>query len=273
MRSASPHLRKCNLNDRTVAQATSCSSAIKGVLTAPQAPSSSGKVSGFHIEGTRQEAAREPTAKRTAEKYREEALTLEKALETEADASIRARYTFFLAESWRAAGEKEKALQAYLRRAELGSWSQEVALSLYHAAALKEALGYQDTDIIGTYLDAYEVEPSRAEALHGLMQYCRLSKKFHLGYLVGKHAITIPEPVGSPFVDTRVYDYGLLEEFSVAAYHSGHYKDCVEALKKLLAGGKIPDSARTRLRKNATIAEERMKGSVSAATHGAEFAA
>ena len=52
------------------------------------------------------------------------------------------------------AGEKEKALQTYLRRAELGQFYQEVSLSLYYAAQLKDLLGYPDTDVIGTFLKA-----------------------------------------------------------------------------------------------------------------------
>jgi hypothetical protein len=209
---------------------------------------------------------------RNPEKYRDDARTLEKALETEADDFIRARYIFYLAQSWRSAGEKENALQTYQRRAELGLWNQEVCLSLYYAAQLKDDLGYPDTDVIGSYLKAYESDPKRAEPLHGAMDYCRRYEKPHQAYLIGKQAITIPEPVGSLFVVSWIYDYGLLEEFSVAAYHSGHYKDCIEALEKLLADGKIPESARPRLLNNARLAKEKLAGVEPRPTLGATVA-
>jgi glycosyltransferase involved in cell wall biosynthesis len=195
---------------------------------------------------------------RNPDKYREDVRTLEKALETEADNFIRARYTFYLAQSWMHSGEKEKALQTYLRRAEVGLWDQEVCLSLFYAAQLKDALGYSDSEVIGSYLKAYESDPRRAEPLHGAMDYCRRHDKPHLGYLIGKQAITIPEPVGSLFIASWIYDYGVLEEFSVAAYHSGHYEDCIEALEKLLAERKIPESARPRLVENERIASEKL---------------
>lgn len=43
-------------------------------------------------------------------------------------------YTFYLAQSYRDCGETEKALAAYLSRAELGFWLEEVFISLYMAA-------------------------------------------------------------------------------------------------------------------------------------------
>ena len=234
----------------------------KGVLhefvSGPRANSSSGVVSGFHIE-----AGNDGARSRNPNKYSEDTLTLERALNTETDEFMRARYTFFLAQSLASAGKGTLALQTYLRRAELGQWNQEVSLSLYHAAQLKQALGYSDTDIIGTFLKAYEVDPARAEPLHGAMEYCRLSGKHHQAYLIGKHAITIAEPIGSLFVASWIYDYGVLEEFSVAAYRSGHYQDCLGALEKLLAEGKIPESALPRLRNNARIAAERLAGAPS----------
>ena len=228
----------------------------KGVLheivVGPSGATSAGTAAGLYIQaGT--EGAGNP------DKYRAEAAILEKALETESDEFIRARYTFYLAESWMLSGEKEQALQTHLRRAELGGWSQEVCISLYHAAQLKEALGREDTDIIGTYLKAYEADPKRAEPLHGAMEYCRRTGKHHQGYLIGKHAIALPEPVGALFVASWIYDYGLLEEYSVHAFRSGHYEACLDAIERLLEEGKIPQSAHERLRENARIAQENLK--------------
>ena len=191
----------------------------KGVVhefvVGPRTVSAFGVASGMHIE-----AGTDGVRSRNPDKYRDDATTLEKALETETDENIRARYTFYLAASWMSVGEKEKALQAFLQRAGRGPRGEEVAISLYHAAQLKEALGYHDTDIIGTFLKAYEVDPRRAEPLHGAMRYCRLANKPHEGYLIGKHAINIPKPLGSLAFASWIYDYGVLEEFAAAAYGS-----------------------------------------------------
>jgi hypothetical protein len=228
----------------------------KGVLheivVGPDGASSAGPVAGLFIQAKTEDAD-------NPEKYRAEATVLERALETESDQFMRARYSFYLAESWMRAGDHEKALQTFLRRAELGGWSQEVCLSLYHAGQLKEVLGHDDTDIVGTFLKGYEADSKRAEPLHGAMEYCRRTNKHHQGYLIGKHAITMPEPVGAPFIAAWIYDYGLLEEFSVHAFKSGHYGACVEAIEKLLAEGKIPEGAHERLKENARIARENLK--------------
>jgi glycosyltransferase involved in cell wall biosynthesis len=229
-------------------------------LVAPAA-ASSGVATGLFIQ-----AGADGVRSGNPLKYRDDAWMLQKALETETDEFIRARYTFYLAQSWMNAGEKKRALLAFLRRAELGFWNEEVCLSLWYAAQIKDALGYPDTDVIGTYLKAYEVNPQRAEPLHGAMDYCRRNNRPHESYLIGKHALTLAEPLGRLFVAPWIYDYGVLEEFSVAAYLSGHYQESLGAIEKLLADRKIPEEARPRLEENARIAAAKLSDAGIAAT-------
>jgi hypothetical protein len=49
--------------------------------------------------------------------------------------------SFTLAQSYRDSGQWAKALEAYLRRAEMGFWIEEVFVSLYQAGLLSEHLG------------------------------------------------------------------------------------------------------------------------------------
>ena len=97
---------------------------------------SSGLLKGLRIRRTYHEGARQ----RDPQTYRRDAEILYAALQTEGDPFMRSRYQFYLAQSYRDCGEKEKALQAYLKRAELGFWIEEVFMSLYSAAKLQEAL-------------------------------------------------------------------------------------------------------------------------------------
>ena len=46
------------------------------------------------------------------------------------DPFLISRYTFYLAQSYRDCGEKEKALANYMKRAELGFWNEEIYVSL-----------------------------------------------------------------------------------------------------------------------------------------------
>jgi hypothetical protein len=190
---------------------------------------------------------------RNPKKMLEDALTLEKALADESEEFMRSRYTFYLAESWLGAGEKEKALEMFLKRAELPGHA-EASVSLFTAAMIKQELGHPDVEIIGMFLRAFEADPRRAEPLYGAMRYCRLANKPHQGYLIGKHGLTLPEPgFGTLFVHSYVYDFALLEEFAVVAYQSGHFEECLQALNKLLGAEKLPKEARSRVKSNADI--------------------
>ena len=220
-------------------------------IEGPPEGNTTGTLRDFHII-----AGVEGNRSSNPNKYGEDAALLERTLETEKDPFLISRYTFYMAQSLRDAGERTKALEAYLRRAELGFWIEEVFVSLYSAAGLKEALGYPDTEVIGSYLAAYEVCPHRAEALHGAMRYCRIKNKFQQGYLIGKHAITLREPQGL-FVASWVYQYGLWDEFSVLAYWTDHFAESAEAADRALACPTLPDDHRERVKTNSQLAREK----------------
>lgn len=137
---------------------------------------------------------------------------------TEADPFLIARYTFYLAQSYKDAGENERALQCYLRRAQLGFWQEEVYVSLYRAAQFMEALGRSGAEIVQTYLDAYETCPTRAESLHGAIRYCRLHGEYQQGYILTKHALGLARPDSGLFLEDWIYAYAILDEFAIATY-------------------------------------------------------
>ncbi|MGH8584194.1 MAG: glycosyl transferase family 2, partial [Gammaproteobacteria bacterium] len=187
-------------------------------------------------------------------KYQDDAALLEQALLTETDPFLIARYTFYLAQSYQDASENERALQCYLRRAQLGFWPEEVFVSLYRAAQIMEALGRSGAEIVQTYLHAYECCPTRAESLHGAIRYCRLHGKYQQGYILGKHALDLARPDTGLFVEDWIYSYALRDEYAIAAYWAGHYRECFEACLRILEERVIPEAQRGRVRKNAEFA-------------------
>lgn len=191
-------------------------------------------------------------------KYQDDAAALEKALITEADPFLISRYTFYLAQSYRDYGDKAKALEAYLRRSSMGYWVQEIFYSLYSVARLKEQLSYPEAEVIQAYLAAYEACPTRAESLHSAIRLCRLQNKFQQGYILGKHALGIAYPYNGLFVEKWVYDYGLLDEFSIVAYWSGYYRESFDACLKLLRGDNAPPEHVARIRQNADFAIQKL---------------
>jgi glycosyltransferase involved in cell wall biosynthesis len=211
------------------------------------------------VRGFRSRSYADSARNKNPRKYLHDVKTLEAALETESEPFMVARYTFYLAQSYRDAGDSVKALRAYLERAEQGFWEQEVFVSLYWAGRLMEALGYSDTEILGSYLKAFEICPSRAEALHAATRYCRLNNKPHLGYMIGRWGIEIKAPEGALFLEPWIYDYGMLDEFSVVAYWAGHYSDSLDASRKLLKLRNLPESYSERIQQNAQFASEKLR--------------
>lgn len=196
---------------------------------------------------------------RDAKKYLNDAAKLEAAIAAESDPFLLKRYRFYLAQSYRDAAERAKALENYLMRAENGGWSEEVYVSLWQAARMKEELGQPDAEVVAGYLKAYEAMPTRAEALHALMRYCRKNDRHALGYLVGKLAVTIAAPASGLFLEPWIYNYGVWDEFAVAAYWTGRYRDSLDASLEILREGKMPAKERDRIEQNADFALAKLK--------------
>jgi glycosyltransferase involved in cell wall biosynthesis len=230
-------------------------------LTCEDARSSSGILEGLRLRRNHDGARR-----RDPQTYRHDVEILKAALQTERDPFMRSRYEFYLAQSYRDCGEKGKALQAYLRRAELGFWAEEVFMSLYSAAKLQEALGQPFDEVIATYLRAAATIPSRAEALYGASRYCRLSARYKEGYEIAKRAGLFRDTPEGLFVEPWIYEYGLLDEFAVNAYWVGAYQECLDACERILREGKCPEAQRPRIEANAAFARQKLGiGDVAAA--------
>jgi glycosyltransferase involved in cell wall biosynthesis len=194
------------------------------------------------------------------QKYRRDADILRRALKSEGNQFLRARYTFYLACSLRDAGDMRRALKAFEERAQMGLWHEEAFVSLYNAADLKANLSYPPTEVVGTYLQAFEACPTRIESLHGAVRFCNSKRLHHQGLVLAKGAIglRLACPPQGLFLQRWIYDYGLLDEFAVAAYWAGYYRDCLDACEALLAAGKIPSDQSGRIEANARAARQQL---------------
>jgi glycosyltransferase involved in cell wall biosynthesis len=210
------------------------------------------------LEGLRLRRNHDGARRRDPQTYTRDAEILETALKTENDPFMRARYQFYLAQSYRDCGEKEKALQAYLKRAELGFWIEEVFMSLYSAAKLQESLGQPFDQVMATYLRAGDAVPGRAEALHGASRYCRISGRYREGYDIARRAGLLRETPDGLFVEPWIYEYGLLDEFAVNAYWAGEYRECLDACERILREGKCPEGERARIEANVAFARQKL---------------
>lgn len=191
-------------------------------------------------------------------KYQKDAAIFEQALAVETDPLLIARYRYYLAQSYRDAGRPELAIENYLKRSELGFWDEEVFHSLYSAAKLKETLNHPEEDVIETYLRAHRVCPARIEAIHGAARFCRNKGRHDQGYRLAKRFLHRPCPLSGLFIEKWIFDFGLLDEFSVLAFWSGRYAECLEACSRILSEKKLPEEECVRIRQNAHFAIEKL---------------
>lgn len=196
--------------------------------------------------------------RRDPETYLRDAAVLERALKTEADPFLRTRYTFYLAQSYRDCAEWEKAIRTYLKRASMGGWQEEVFVSLYQAAKLKEQQGYPDEEVLAAYDAATQSQPARAEAIHGASRFCRLKKLHVRGFEIARAGLGLTSPDGALFAQPMVYETGLLDEYAVNAYWAGHYPESLDACLRLLGSGKLSAADVQRVAANAVFARQKL---------------
>ncbi|GAA3137004.1 glycosyltransferase [Streptomyces echinatus] len=190
------------------------------------------------------------------EKYLRDARVLQEGLAKEPG---NARYAFYLAQSWRDAGEAEKAIEAYDRRTTMGGWDEEVYCAHLAAARIAEAIDRPPTEVMDRYLRAYESLPSRAEALADLARLCRVKgQRWPLAYMYARQAARIPYPVDGLLVEPSWYDWQTLDELAVAAFWVGEYEESASCSERLLEGGKLPEEHRERVRQNLELARQRL---------------
>jgi glycosyltransferase involved in cell wall biosynthesis len=215
----------------------------------------SGRAMGFSIHAN---ASMGGGRSENPRKYHDDAALLERALAIETDPFLISRYTFYLAQSYRDCGEREKALANYIKRAELGHWNEEVYISLLEAGNLMTALQRPFEEVMATYERAYQTIPTRAEAPYAAGHYCRMLGKNIEGYKHARRGVELTPPASGLFVQRWVYDFGLLDEFAINAYWAGAYRDSLDASLKLLASDKLPLSMVKRVVANAGFAAARL---------------
>lgn len=172
------------------------------------------------------------------QKHQKDAETLEAALK---DDPLNSRYVFYVAQTYASAGNYQKALENYEKRVNMDGWADEVFWSLLRIGVLQEILNRPKEEIIKSYKRAYEHSPSRVEPLYHLASYYRRKSYYTLGYEVAKIGITIPlSKATSIMVEEWMYDYGMLFEFLICAYWTGHYEESQAISVRLLKKQNLP---------------------------------
>lgn len=165
------------------------------------------------------------------EKYAKDAEILEKAL---IDEPNNTRYMFYLAQSYRDSNQLEKSMEAYKRRAEAGEWEEEVYYSLYMIAKLMEKMEMPQNDVIEAYSKAWEYRPQRLEAVFHVMRKLREQNRYVLSFTYGDLAIKTPGTSDILFVEPEIWQWRMIDEYSIAAFYIGHPEIAFERTSQIV---------------------------------------
>jgi len=158
-----------------------------------------------------------------ANKFERDIELLEKGIK---DDPTNVRYYFYLANSYLDSGNKEKAIECYKKRIELGSWNQEVWYSYYKIGLIYETLKKYDLAIYN-WLQCSEILPNRIENLYEITKFYKNEIKNNLAltfYKLAKEKIknqTLQERESFLFLKNDVYTYKLDYEYSIIACYVG----------------------------------------------------
>lgn len=186
-------------------------------------------------------------------KYLGDALILEKALLDEEEPSMRSRYYFYLAQSYRDAGEHKKAMEAYATRATMGGWEEEVYYCKYMHGRLKINLQYSDDDILCSLLAAWEYRPSRIDALYDAVMFLSAKGRLALAYALAGVGVRTAVTTDILFVRTDIQQWRMLDEYAILSYKTGNPAEAVRAATALVNGPAfplLPAAERERITKN-----------------------
>ena len=190
------------------------------------------------------------------DKYARDADVLEVALITEQDPFMRARYTYYLGQSYRDANLPEQAIAAFEARTQMGGYRQEIGVGLMEAGHLAQRLGYPFAQVLDYYLRAADVIANRAEPLYYAAKLCRETDRLRNAYLFALAAVQLPCPTDSLFQQSDVYTWRAQFELSVAAWYQPDWERGRAACESLLANPELPEAERALTESNLALYRE-----------------
>jgi glycosyltransferase involved in cell wall biosynthesis len=174
------------------------------------------------------------------------------------------RSVFYLARSYddlaltrpedpRAGGWRQKAMERYRQRSQMGGYADEAFYSLFRLGEMR----LEEGDGLTVLLEAWQRCPHRWEPVHSAARWLNQHRLFEASYALSKRALSSsPNPTGL-FVYPAVFDHLLLFEHSISAYWVGYFQECRDICRALLAK-KLPAYLEEAVRRNLAFAQQRL---------------
>lgn len=171
------------------------------------------------------------------------------------------RHVFYLAESYRDAGEKGKALETYQKRIDMGGWEEEVFWSKLQLGHLLRWMGLPSTLSADCYMRAFNYRNHRLEPLYYLAELYNHQKQYDQAYAVikMKDSIVMPFQKDSLFNEDWIEDYGMLCQLSICSFYLEKYQESMDACNTLLANPNLPDHWRKQIERNRSFPLEKLQ--------------
>jgi glycosyltransferase involved in cell wall biosynthesis len=162
------------------------------------------------------------------------------------------RYVFYLAESYRDAGEKAKSVEWFQKRVDMGGWAEEVFWSKLQIAHMIREIGLPLNIVIDCYKDAHQFRPHRIEPIYYLAELYNQNGNYQKAFECIKANNFIPKPEQKDilFNEDWIDEYGLLFQLSICSYYIGLYNESIKACDALLAMKELPESFRKQTEMN-----------------------
>ena len=164
-----------------------------------------------------------------------------------------ARSWFYLGQSYRDAGEFERAASAYLERLKLGGWEEEIYCSLLELGRLQRRMGTPWPIAMNSLLSAYDYRPSRLEAIYEVVRELREQGKFSLAYALSIVPTSVDLSPDWLFVEREVYQWRMMDERAICAGAIGRWEEAIGICRLLLDSGQLPDEEQERVQQNLEV--------------------
>lgn len=203
-----------------------------------------GAVDGGILGGIHYESNFDGARSRNPSKFADDAALLADALASGADPDLTDRYTFYLAQSLRDAGNPIGAEMLYRSRAEMGGWPEEVYVSRLWQGRLLRSMGRPIGESLEALARAQEILPGRAEAWCEAASQARGAGLMQLAHACAARAVDSVEPLDGLFLETDCYRWRGLYEYALAAFYGGDMGGGARACHRLLYEDLLPATER-----------------------------
>jgi len=171
------------------------------------------------------------------------------------------RYVFYLAESYRDAGEKGKALEWYQKMVDMGGWDEEIFWSMLQIGHMLQNIGLPAEVCLEAYKKAHAFRPHRAEPVYYMAELYNRQKNYSEAYecLKAQEYVQKPAHKDALFNMDWIEEYGLLFQLSICSYYVGNYEEALKVCDRLLALENLPGPWRELTEKNRLFPLDKLK--------------